>query len=31
MLTIRFDDLGVLRVSRAYEQIRGPQKPWPKL
>lgn len=27
----RFDDLGVLRVCRAYEKIRGPQKPWPTL
>ena len=25
----RFDDLGVLRVSRAYELLRGPQRPWP--
>jgi aspartyl-tRNA(Asn)/glutamyl-tRNA(Gln) amidotransferase subunit A len=25
----RFDDLGVLRVSRAFEQIREPQRPWP--
>ena len=25
----RFDDLGVLRVSRAYEQLRGPQRAWP--
>ena len=25
----RFDDLGVLRVARAFEQIRGPQRPWP--
>ena len=25
----RFDDLGVLRVSRWYESARGPQKPWP--
>ncbi len=25
----RFDDLGVLRVSRAFEQLRGPQRPWP--
>ena len=25
----RFDDLGVLRVSRAYEQLRGAQRPWP--
>ncbi|WP_232324449.1 amidase, partial [Variovorax sp. WDL1] len=26
----RFDDLGVLRVARAFELIRGPQRPWPK-
>lgn len=26
----RFDDLGVLQVSRAFEQIRGAQKPWPQ-
>ena len=25
----RFDDLGVLRVSRAFEQIREAQRPWP--
>lgn len=25
----RFDDLGVLRMSRAYEQMRPPQRPWP--
>ena len=25
----RFDDLGVLRVARAYEVLRGPQLPWP--
>jgi len=25
----RFDDLGVLQVSRAYEQLRGPQRAWP--
>ncbi len=25
----RFDDLGVLRVARAYELLRGPQQPWP--
>lgn len=25
----RFDDLGVLQVSRAFEQIRGEQRPWP--
>jgi aspartyl-tRNA(Asn)/glutamyl-tRNA(Gln) amidotransferase subunit A len=26
----RFDDLGVLRVARAFEQIRGAQHPWPE-
>jgi len=26
----RFDDLGVLRVSRAFELLRGPQRPWPQ-
>lgn len=26
----RFDDLGVLRVAHAYEQLRGPQHPWPE-
>lgn len=26
----RFDDLGVLRVARAYERLRGPQRPWPQ-
>jgi len=26
----RFDDLGVLRVARAFEQIRGEQRPWPE-
>jgi aspartyl-tRNA(Asn)/glutamyl-tRNA(Gln) amidotransferase subunit A len=25
----RFDDLGVLRVARAYEKLRGAQRPWP--
>jgi aspartyl-tRNA(Asn)/glutamyl-tRNA(Gln) amidotransferase subunit A len=25
----RFDDLGVLQVARAYEQLRPPQRPWP--
>ena len=25
----RFDDLGVLRVARAFEQIRAAQRPWP--
>ncbi len=27
----RFDDLGVLRLSRALEQLRPAQKPWPAL
>ena len=26
----RFDDLGVLRLSRAYERMRPPQRPWPR-
>jgi aspartyl-tRNA(Asn)/glutamyl-tRNA(Gln) amidotransferase subunit A len=26
----RHDDLGVLRLARAWEQLRGPQRPWPK-
>ena len=26
----RFDDLGVLHVAHAFEQIRGPQRPWPQ-
>lgn len=26
----RFDDLGVLQVARAYEQLREPQRPWPQ-
>jgi aspartyl-tRNA(Asn)/glutamyl-tRNA(Gln) amidotransferase subunit A len=26
----RFDDLGVLQVSRAFEIIRDPQRPWPQ-
>lgn len=25
----RFDDLGVLQLSRAFEMLREPQKPWP--
>ncbi len=25
-----FDDLGVLRVARAWEQLRGPLRPWPQ-
>ncbi|WHT21756.1 amidase [Crossiella sp. CA-258035] len=27
----RFDDLGVLRVARAFEQLRPAQRPWPTL
>ena len=27
----RFDDLGVLRLARAWEQMRGPQRAWPAL
>jgi aspartyl-tRNA(Asn)/glutamyl-tRNA(Gln) amidotransferase subunit A len=26
----RFDDLGVLQVARAYEQLREAQRPWPE-
>ncbi|HZY19922.1 MAG TPA: amidase [Ramlibacter sp.] len=26
----RFDDLGVLQVARAFELLRGPQRPWPQ-
>ncbi|MBI5128229.1 MAG: amidase [Rhodopseudomonas palustris] len=25
----RFDDLGVLRMAKAFEELRGPQQPWP--
>jgi aspartyl-tRNA(Asn)/glutamyl-tRNA(Gln) amidotransferase subunit A len=25
----RFDDIGVMRMARAFEEIRGPQRPWP--
>ncbi len=25
----RFDDLGVLRMAKTFEAMRGPQKPWP--
>jgi len=25
----RFDDLGVLRMAKAFESLRGPQQPWP--
>jgi Asp-tRNA(Asn)/Glu-tRNA(Gln) amidotransferase A subunit family amidase len=27
----RFDDLGVLRAARAWEAMRGPQRPWPRI
>lgn len=27
----RFDDVGVLRLGAAFEQLRGPQRPWPRL
>jgi Asp-tRNA(Asn)/Glu-tRNA(Gln) amidotransferase A subunit family amidase len=27
----RHDDLGVLRLARAWERLRGPQRPWPSL
>jgi aspartyl-tRNA(Asn)/glutamyl-tRNA(Gln) amidotransferase subunit A len=26
----RFDDVGVLRLAKSYEEWRGPQRPWPK-
>ena len=26
----RFDDLGVLKASRAFEQMRGEQRAWPE-
>ena len=26
----RFDDLGVLQIAHAFEQLRGPQRPWPR-
>jgi Asp-tRNA(Asn)/Glu-tRNA(Gln) amidotransferase A subunit family amidase len=26
----RFDDLGVLQLARAWEDLRGPQRPWPE-
>jgi Asp-tRNA(Asn)/Glu-tRNA(Gln) amidotransferase A subunit family amidase len=26
----RFDDLGVLRMARAWERLRGPSRPWPQ-
>jgi aspartyl-tRNA(Asn)/glutamyl-tRNA(Gln) amidotransferase subunit A len=25
----RFDDVGVLRIARAYERVRGDLRPWP--
>ena len=27
----RFDDLGVLGMAKAFESLRGPQRPWPKV
>jgi aspartyl-tRNA(Asn)/glutamyl-tRNA(Gln) amidotransferase subunit A len=27
----RFDDLGVLQLAHAYEQLRPQQRPWPKI
>jgi aspartyl-tRNA(Asn)/glutamyl-tRNA(Gln) amidotransferase subunit A len=27
----RHDDLGVLKIARAFEQLRGPQRPYPAL
>jgi len=27
----RFDDLGVLRLARAFELLRAPQRPWPEV
>ena len=27
----RFDDVGVLRMGAAFEAMRGPQRPWPRL
>jgi aspartyl-tRNA(Asn)/glutamyl-tRNA(Gln) amidotransferase subunit A len=26
----RFDDLGVLQISHAFERLRGPQRAWPR-
>ncbi len=26
----RFDDVGVMQVARAFEQLRGPQRAWPR-
>ena len=26
----RFDDLGALQLAQAFEQLRGPQRPWPR-
>ena len=25
----RFDDIGVMRMAKAFEEMRGPQRPWP--
>lgn len=27
----RFDDLGVLQMAKSFEEMRGPQRPWPQL
>jgi aspartyl-tRNA(Asn)/glutamyl-tRNA(Gln) amidotransferase subunit A len=27
----RFDDLGVLAMAKAFEGLRGPQRPWPSV
>jgi aspartyl-tRNA(Asn)/glutamyl-tRNA(Gln) amidotransferase subunit A len=27
----RFDDLGVLGMAKAFEALRGPQRPWPSV
>ena len=27
----RFDDLGVLQMAKAFEEMRGPQRPWPSV
>ncbi len=29
--TRRHDDIGALRFARAFEHLRGPQRPWPKV
>ena len=25
----RFDDIGVMRMAKAFEEMRAPQRPWP--